>query len=179
MTTRAGRKTKFKGTTPGELGPGPTPERLAKSGGAFNVGDNPQGAKIITFMDGLARLLDRKSINDQQYRALAKFRHHHNAAGLEPSYGSADLNRVFGGDNGFAGMAKTEGQVFHRQQYRAAVQIMGMITARVVTAVVCEDRTLEDVGAEVLGWNHPLQSRAAAITKLRDAGDRLAEEWGI
>ncbi len=80
---------------------------------------------------------------------------------------------------GYSGMAKTEAQVFHRQRYRQAVTVVGLITSRVIEAVACEEKKLEEAGSAILGWKHPLQARAAAAEKLRDGGDRLAKEWGL
>lgn len=186
MSTRAGRKRRQTVTLAGRkpidgTTPGPTPERLRHSQGHYEVGDDQQGAQVYTILDNpLARALARETINERQYRALTKFKHHHSSAGLEPSYGSADMDRVFSSDVGaFSGMAKTENQVFHRQRYRQAVQIMGMNTSRVVEAVVCAEWTLEDAGTKILAWSHALQARAAVVTILREAGDRLASEWGV
>lgn len=160
---------------------GPTLERLAKTRGAFVVGGDERGGTIITICDNpLAKARQRETINERQYRALGKFKHHWNAAGLEAGYGSADLNRVFGSDPcNFSGMAKTEAQVFHRQRYREACKVMGMINSRVIEAVVCEERDLADVGRKLLGWGHALQARAVVTEKLREEGNRLAQLWGI
>src|SRR3569832_116346 len=53
--------------------------------------------------------------------AAEKFYVHWYRAGLAENFGSADLNRVFGGDGAGAGMARTEAQAFHRQRFRSAV----------------------------------------------------------
>jgi Zn/Cd-binding protein ZinT len=160
---------------------GPNKFRLRHAAGAFEVGDDRQGSRVYTMVDTpLARAHARGLINDAQYRALAKFKHHWTCAGLEPSFGSVDLDRVFRSDAaGYSGMAKTEAQVFHRQRYREAVTAVGLVASRVIEAVVCEEKKLEDAGSSILGWKHPLQARAAAVEKLRDGGDRLAREWGL
>lgn len=160
---------------------GPNQYRLRHAAGAFEVGDDQQGGRVYTMVDTpLARAHARRVISDMQYRALSKFKHHWTCAGLEPSFGSSDLDRVFGSDvTGYSGMARTEAQVFHRQRYREAVTVIGLIASRVVEAVACEERKLEDAGSAILGWKHPLQARAAAVEKLRDAGERLAREWGL
>jgi hypothetical protein len=160
---------------------GPNEFRLRQARGGFEIGDDKQGGRIYTMTDTpLARAHARGILNDVQYRALAKFKHHWTCAGLEPSFGSADLDRVFGSDvAGYSGMAKTEAQVFHRQRYRQAVATVGLITSRVIEAVACEEKKLEEAGSAILGWKHPLQARAAAAEKLRDGGDRLAKEWGL
>lgn len=159
----------------------PTPERLLKSGGNFETGDDKQGNKVITMRDTpIERAKARDVIDERQYSALMKFKHHWVCAGLEPSYGSSDLDRIFGRDiASLSGMSKTERQVFHRQRYRQATQLIGLINSRVLEATVCEDRLFEDVGSAVLNWRHPLQARSAVVERLRDIADRLAKEWGL
>jgi hypothetical protein len=174
------RKTRKRITLPSP-GEGPNEFRLRHAQGAVQVGDDQQGSRVYTMVDTpLARAHARGVLNDTQYRALSKFKHHWTCAGLEPSFGSADLDRVFGSDvTGYSGMAKTEAQVFHRQRYRQAVALVGLITSRVIEAIACEEKKLEEAGTAILGWKHPLQARAAAVEKLRDGGDRLAKEWGL
>jgi hypothetical protein len=175
------RKKRKRITLPAVRTDGPNEFRLRHAQGAVEIGDDRQGGRVYTMVDTpLARAHARGVINDAQYRALSKFKHHWTCAGLEPSFGSADLDRVFGSDvTGYSGMAKTEAQVFHRQRYRQAVTVVGLITSRVIEAVACEEKKLEEAGTAILGWKHPLQARAAAVEKLRDGGDRLVKEWGL
>lgn len=170
---------------------GPTPERLAKSGGDFVIGNDPQrSARVYTFRDGsLERLKDRGKLADKfsrgggevepRYEALMKFRHHWRCAGMEPSYGNFDLNKVFASENsGFTGLAKTEAQAFHVGQYRSAVREIGMKSSFVVECVVCADDTLERAGVK-LGYNNRNAAVAAATECIQRAADQLAELWGI
>lgn len=159
---------------------GPTPERLAKANEHFTVGDDQQGGKIYTFQDDvLERARKRRVIDGRQYAAICKFRHHWHHGGLEPTVGSVDLNRVFAPDfASFAGMAKSERQAFHRQQYREAVRKMGMRISNVVEKIACMDCKVEAVGHE-LGWSHPLQARASATEMLITGGDILADLWKL
>jgi len=170
---------------------GPTPERLAKSGGDFVIGNDPQrSARVYTFRDGsLERLKDRGKLADKfsrgggevepRYEALMKFRHHWRCAGMEPSYGNFDLNKVFASENsGFTGLAKTEAQAFHVGQYRAAVREIGLKSSFVVECVVCADDTLERAGVK-LGYNNRNAAVAAATECIQRAADQLAELWGI
>lgn len=156
----------------------PTPERLAKADGHFTVGDDKQGGKVYTFADDvLERALKRKAISPEQFAALDKFRHHWFHAGLLPSIGGVDLNRVFSSDPGsISGMAKSERQVFHRQQYRKAVQVIGLRLSSVVERIACRDEKIDAVGHS-LGWSHPLQARAAATEMLVTAADLLGGLW--
>lgn len=159
---------------------GPTPERLAKADSDFTVGDDKQGGKIYTFTDDvLERVRKRRVIDARQFAAIDKFRHHWHHGGLTPTVGSVDLNRIFAPDLGsFSGMAKSERQVFHRQQYRIAVQQMGMRISNVVERIACMDEKVEDVG-RLLGWSHPLQARASASEMLIAGGDILADLWKL
>ncbi len=158
----------------------PTPERMAKAEGFFEIGDDKQGTRVYRLQDhSLARMKQRDAIADHEYAALQKFKHHWNAAGLEGSPGSVDLNRVFSPDPGsMSGMAKTEAQAHHRQQYRKAREQFGNRQAILVERVVLEDWTLESAGA-TLGWRDRKQSVAAATEMIRDAGYRLSKLWGI
>lgn len=168
---------------------GPTPERLLKSGGDFEVG-NDKTAKIYTFRDGsLERLKDRGKLADRhsrngseiepRYEALMKYRHHWRCAGMEPSFGNFDLNKVFATeDGGFAGMARTEAQAFHVGQYRLAVREIGIKSSFVVECVVCQDDTLASAGAK-LGYADRNSAVGAATEIIQLAADRLAGLWGI
>ncbi len=158
----------------------PTRERLDKAQGHVEIGDDGQGARIYTLRDApLDRLNSRGGLEPKEYSALMKFKAHWVQAGLQPSLGGVDLARVFAADpGGFSGMAKTERQVFHRQRYREAVQHIGLRAALVVERVVCAEQTLEMAGF-ALNWHTPAQARAAATELLRDAGERLAQLWGI
>jgi len=159
---------------------GPTPERLVKTDGFYVVGDDKQGAKIITIRDTpLDRMFNRNAIGGSEYAALQKYKHHFHHAGLEPSLGSLDLDRVFSSDPGsMSGMAKTERQVHHRRQYREARALLGHRPGIVVDNVVCFELALEAAGYSI-GWTNKPQAIAAATEMLRDAGYRLARLWGI
>lgn len=157
----------------------PTPERLAKARGAVEVGDDGQGRRLYTFRDApLERLASRGALAPNEYAALMKFKQHWTNAGLQPSIGSIDLSRLFASDPAaHSGMPRTEREVFHRQRYREAVQLIGLRAALVVERVVCAEQSLEMAGF-ALSWRTPAQARAAATELLRDAGERLARLWG-
>lgn len=154
---------------------GPTRQRLKRTGGDVHV----DLGRIYVRDSPIERALTRKVITGAQYTAAGKFYNHWYRAGLSENFGSADLNRVFGGDGGFAGMAKTENQAFHRQRYRQAVQVIGPLGSQVLTWIICDEKTIEDTGVHLLGWKDEKQARAAATTLLRDRLDSLCKEWGI
>ena len=113
---------------------GATPERTKHAQGFVERGNLGRGRTgIVTMRDSpIERARARNVINQAQYTAAVKYRHHWYRAGLASPLSSVELNRIFAKDmTSFSGMARTEAQVFHRQRYREAVQHIGMIGASV------------------------------------------------
>jgi hypothetical protein len=154
----------------------PTPERMRRAGTDYVRGDTGQ----ITLGDNpLDRSFSRGCISREQYTAAQKFRHHWYHAGLSDRLVSVELDRVFAVDfSAFSGMAKTEGQVFHRQRYREAVQAVGKIGSHVLDQAVCREVGFEQIGYS-LGWGSRGQAYAAAVERMKTALDQLCELWGI
>ena len=115
----------------------PTPERLRRAGPDVARGHTGQ----ITMRDSpLERALARNALTPEQYSAGQKYRHHWYHAGLASQLGSLDLNRVLAVDiGGYAGMPKTENQLFQRQRYREAAQAAGKIGSYVLEWAVCRE----------------------------------------
>jgi hypothetical protein len=191
MTTRNVRRQGVKATRNGIPNPeyGPTAQRLAAAQGHVSIGDDKQGTRIYHFHDApldrlYSRLTRRAGSHQEQqlrkeYAALTKYRTHWFSAGLECALGSADLNRVFASDPGsMSGMAKTERQAHHRQQYRAARLEIGHKPGIVVDNVVCAETSLEVAGWSV-GYNSRTQARDKAEEVLRECARKLAKMWGI
>jgi hypothetical protein len=150
----------------------PTKERTEKADyqGHHEGGDSRAGTRVIRLRDTIDRLFDRESLTGTEYAALQKYKHHWVSAGLEGSPGSVDLNRVFSADPGsMSGMAKSEAQAHHRQQFRKGKEAIGGRQSIVVDRVVLEDWTLDSAGC-CLGWRSKPQAIAAATEMLRDAG---------
>src|SRR3954447_7126405 len=128
----------------------PTAERLRHAGTDLLRGDTGQ----ITMRDSpLERAFARHILTRPQYAAGQKYRHHWYHAGLCDPLGSISLNHIFGADLGnFSGMARTENQVFHRQRYREAVEVIGKIGSHVLESAVCREIALEQIGY-MLGWS--------------------------
>jgi hypothetical protein len=154
----------------------PTPERLRRAGKDVARGETGQ----ITMRDApLERAFARGALTAEQYSAGQKYRHHWYHAGLSGGLVSVDLNRVWAVDLGaYAGMAKTERQVFHRQRYREAVQALGKISSHVLEWAVCREFALEQIG-QALGWTSRPQAYAAALERMKAALDELCRLWGI
>src|SRR5438093_7680839 len=115
----------------------PTPERLRRAGKDVARGETGQ----ITMRDApLERAFARGALSAEQYSAGQKYRHHWYHAGLSGGLVSVDLNRVWAVDLGaYAGMAKTERQVFHRQRYREGVSAVGTSGAALLEWAVCRE----------------------------------------
>ena len=75
-------------------------------------------------------------------------------------------------------MARTENQVFHRRQYREAVQALGKTRAYVLDCSICREILLEKVGY-ALGWTSRAQAYAAAAEQMKNALDELCRLWGV
>ena len=174
---------------------GPTAERLAKARNHFHIGDDKQGRRIYQFCDSsMDRLYSRltRSVGRydeehlrSEYIALQKYKNHWFASGLQSALGSADLNRVFASDPGsMSGMAKTEKQAYHRQQYRLArdgkdgTGGIGHKAGIVLDNVVCAETSLE-VAGWAIGYNSRTSARDNAERILRESARKLAELWGI
>lgn len=163
---------------------GTTPERVAKAAGAFTIGDDKQGGKTWTMMDSpMERLYAQDRLSKSEYDGLVKYRIHWFRAGLQPSLGSVDLNRVFASDpSNFSGMSKSDNQVFHRQKWREVHDtdrpVLNHREGQLVDNVVCAEQPLVIAGM-ALGWKNRPQAEAAAVEMLRGAGYRLSKHWGL
>jgi hypothetical protein len=158
---------------------GPTQGRIAAAGGSYVIGGD-RGHLTFTMQDSpLDRLHGRRAIGDKEYSALKRYYHHWHCAGLQSAVGSVDLNRIFASDPGsMSGMAKSEKQFYHRQEYRAARKEIGHRPGIVVDNVVCAEVSIEIAGYSI-GFTSPYRARQAATEMLRDAGYRLARFWGM
>jgi hypothetical protein len=154
---------------------GPTNARLRKTD--YEVG---KATGAVTVRDApIEMMLSRKIITEKQYQGLGKFRIHWFNGGLSPKLGGIDASHIFAKDiSNFSGMAKTERQVFHRQQWRAGNNAMGLRGSWIVHKIVCEEVSAEEAG-RAMGWNNRPQAVAVATQQLRDAADRLCQLWGM
>lgn len=174
------RRTRTKEAVPISLCSDPTPERLIKSGGNFDIGDDKQGTRTYTFRDSpLDRMKLRGAISDKRHGALSKYRHHWYHSGMQYPVGSVDLNRVFASDVFSMGcMPKSEGQAHHRRQYREAVQELGQMRSFIVEAVVCRELALHDVGRQ-FGHKSEWRAREYVHNELTTSADILCKRWGF
>lgn len=156
---------------------GATPERLRRE--PFEVGDDRQGTKIVRIISPLERMRRDGRLSGAEYDALQRYKHHWHHSGQQPALSSVDPNRIFASDVlSFSGMAKSEAQAHHRQQYRAARLHLGHRPGIVADNVVCYENTLEIAGYGI-GYASPYRARAAAFEILQDCAHRLAKFWGI
>ncbi len=180
---------------------GPTAERLEKASGHVHVGDDKQGGKIFQICDSpmdrlYARLIRSASSHQEhalrrEYAALARYRHHWYQAGLEPTIGSVDLDRIFAPDaSNMSGMAKSSRQYDNRLKYREAREIIGHRPGIILDNVVCCEWDLEIAGYSVgygsykktdenKTYASPYRAREEATKLLREAAVKLADHWGM
>ena len=160
---------------------GITPERARHTGGAFVWGkDERNRDPVQTLRDSpLEAALTRKAITDRQYNAAMKYKTHWFQGGLCGSLQSIEPNRGFASDTtNFSGMAKTEAQACHRQQYRAAIEVIGIIPAAVLDTIACHEKPLSKAGVN-MGWKSKSKGIQAAEYVLCEALDKLCAHWGI
>lgn len=159
---------------------GPTDERLRHAEGFHELTGQDRASQKYSMLDApIERMRARGAISPIEHAALCKYRHHWYHGGLLSSCGSMDLGRIFASDPlSMSGMAKSEAQYHHRQQYRQARQEIGHRPGIVVDNVVCQEWPLHTAG-HAIGYDSPYRAREAASVMLRDAGYRLARLWGI
>jgi hypothetical protein len=164
----------------------PTPERLAKSGRHFHVGE---GTRVYQFCDApLDRIYSRllKSNRTEhdllrmEYAALQKFRLHWHRAGKESTTASVDLNGIFASDPSHRqGMPMAESQVHHNKQWRSAREFLGHKPQIVVENIVCAETSLEMAGWAIGSFTSRTSARDGAERILRESARKLAKLWGI
>jgi len=153
----------------------PTPERMAKAGEFYVVGGD---GRVIMRDSVIERAHKTGKITARQLEAARRYRLYWHHAGLEPGPHGVDLNRVYAPDHtGMRLMAQSERQAEYRQQYRRAVQCLGLRISRLVEKIACEDATFEDAGRAILGWTSKPQAISAAVELFREGCDRLADFW--
>jgi len=157
---------------------GPTPERLRRSQGFFEIGgDRRTGHRFRMADTPLARALMRQKLSGDEYSGLKQYALHWFAGGLQGHLNSIDLNRILAFDPGsMTGLAKSEAQADHRQAYYDAREHLGYRPAFVADCVACWELNLERVG-HMMGFRSNYRAREAALYILRDAGYRLGRFW--
>lgn len=160
---------------------GPTPERLRQAEGLVQPGQD--GSRIVRDAP-IERLHEdwkrgRQGLDIRLYSAATKFRHHWHHAGMTEKFSSMNLSGVFGSGNPAHAMPASEAVAHHREQYRNAVQDIGVGGSAIVESIVCRELPLNLAGAKYLGYANDAQARAAATAALRIHLDRLATLWGI
>lgn len=160
---------------------GPTRQRAQHAGEELEVVDT--GTQRVR--DPLERLLKKpirgtkKTVIDRdEYTAGIKFRHHWYHSGFAPSIGSSDLNRVFSGSV-FGPSAKSEQQIFHRQQYKAACEKVGMRIERILSDVICWEKPLDEIGMAALGYSDRRPAEVAVKELFKTGLGLLVDLWGL
>jgi hypothetical protein len=165
---------------------GPTAQRLIQSDGYVAIGDDGQGNKLWTCLDGtLARtyadLIKKSSERDYdqlqaEFEALDKFGRIYVVA--FKSISGVDCNSLGGGFGSRDFLAKTEAQINARNQWRAARATLAHLEDIVCQNVVCNDLSLEIAGYAIGKQSKP-RAIPAARELLRSSGGKLARLWGL
>lgn len=174
----ARRAKKLNPSPPREIGC-PTVERIMKSRGDYDVGDDHQGARVYTFRDSpLDRLRASGTLSEDQYQSLMLFRRNWYVAGMAGHVSAIDPNRVSAPETaGYALMPRGEAAAAAREIYRKSVQEIGLERSAIVEAVVCREMPLYAAGARS-GVSERTASKDARVV-LRYSADMLARLYGI
>lgn len=150
---------------------GPKASRPIGDDGVFRLTDAP--------LDRLAarRRLDEKDSarNATLYEAGQQLRKHHYMGGLV-GIAANDLNRSGAGKRQ-AAIPISAMMAEHRDELRAVQEELHPDDWRATFAIVCEERTLEDVG-RAEGFGHASAAAAVALDRLRRGLATAAELWG-
>lgn len=174
----ARREKKSNPSPPREIGC-PTVERILKSRGDYDVGDDQQGARVYTFRDSpLDRLRASGTLSEDQYQSLMQFRRHWYVAGMAGHVSSIDPNRVSAPETaGYALMPRGEAAAAAREIYRKSVHELGLKRSAIVEAIVGREMPLYAAGARP-GVSERTASKDARIA-LQESADILARLYGI
>jgi hypothetical protein len=154
---------------------GPTPQRLLKSNGDFDLTGRSRSSRRYTMQDdALGRAWKRQIISGEEWSALRRYALHWLAGGLQGPLGSVDLNRIFAFDPGaMTGLARSEAQLDHKRTYYDAKEAIGFHPSYVADQVACFDRSLQETGL-TMGFRSPFRARERAGQYLASAGAGLA-----
>ena len=161
---------------------GPTTEWAKQR--AFQVGDT---GLITSVSSSIQRAVARRTLTDRQGRAAERLYRHWFFAGLRGTTGSADPLKIFGTGMDASRLCATEKAVGHYEQFKRAVEEVCKRAddngarkdhARtVLIGVVCEERTMEDVGHSI-GFRGR-DAEVMARTILRSALNVLIKRWSL
>ena len=165
---------------------GPTPERLCKTAGYYDIGGVERSRTIYHLVDTpLDRLYSRlvkagKQIDRlrAEYAALREYSRIFVESGMIGSIGAVDPNRTYSpSPSGRAFLAKTDKQLSDRDKLHFARRVtLTHHQGIVVDNVVCNERSLEIAGYSV-GKESKTRAIAFAEGLLREAGFALARSW--
>ena len=154
---------------------GTTPERLRRADGHVHVENGVQYLRD----DTLDRALNRKRITSRQYDAGKKYRHHWYHAGLAGNLRTS-WDGVFGSENMFGGMPRSEAEAFHRKQYRIGrAELEKRQCVDCIEQFVCYEIPLKTVGLNGTRWKTRLQAEAAILERIQIGLDILADCYGM
>lgn len=155
---------------------GTTPERLAKANGNLHVQNGVQYMRDSM----LDCALNRRRISSKQYEAGEKYRHHWYHAGMAGNLISHNFEAIARAEALFGGMARTENEAFHRQQYRKARRELERVEClNAVEGFVLFDTAPVDLGYALTRWKSRQQAEAAALERIQIGLHVLVGYFGI
>jgi hypothetical protein len=155
---------------------GPTRERL-QHGGLITIPGDRAGTFLRVAQSPLDRYASRDEISPRQYAAGQRLRQHYELGILGISQSSTfDLDRVgltYQPDS----MIMTEARLVAIERFRACVKAMGPTLAEVVTCIIIDEKTAEEIGQMRATDGNGSARRYRDIAKLYLAAglDRLAD----
>lgn len=160
---------------------GPTPERLAKGDVDLRVGMH-RAVPTIERLRDQGRLDHNARENQGLFEAGLRLQRHFQ--GMQLGVQAQDLGRVRGGGN--EDPERQELWVHHHDTFEIAKRLMGWDDhneqrgcARVVIAIVCQEMTVGDAAAQVLGPMRKELAQAVGMDRLRQGLWALAVMWRL
>lgn len=153
----------------------PTPERLRRAAGAFEIGGDRRTGRVIRLMDApLQRLRADHRLDELDYEALCRLHRHWVLGQLGGAPRAIDYNRVTVHEAG--GAAFSERELFHRSMFRLGWGELVTLERLATGAVVLAEVALAEAGG-ALGYQSPYRARSAILELLRSSANKLATIW--
>jgi hypothetical protein len=131
----------------------------------------------LTLLDSpLDRALARGIISTAQHETGRQFLLHWYLGGMAGGLRSPSLDRILAASPRHDFLPGSAAQAWHRQRYCRAVETAGVVNARLLRMIICEEQPLEAAG-RLLGWRSRPAAIVAATERLRAALDQVAGSW--
>jgi hypothetical protein len=167
-----------------------TPERVNKITTRFEVHGTDRNRKaaadrIVSTFD---HLFEKSTITGEQRDAGERYERDFirgtHTPGLVSGYGATRSNgtpvsqQARDIDSANPKLDPMERRTFHATRHHNANQAIGATGQEIMTALVQSELNLEQIGRQVLKFNHTAMARGAATTAIRMTLERLMEHYG-